>query len=95
MWDLAGMRVEGRRAIRALWEQAMKGFTFVGFFVQPGPVALTGDRGEGRAYTHELLIQSDGSRRQTVGRYDDAYVRSAGAWLFAERRFTILQEFPL
>lgn len=94
VWDLAGMRVEGRAAIRALWEQAMQGFTFVGFFVQPGPLTLAGDRAQGLVYTHELLVQADGARRQTVGRYEDDYVRRPDGWRFVERRFSILQEFP-
>jgi ketosteroid isomerase-like protein len=95
VWDLAGMRVEGRTAILALWEQAMQNFPFAAFFVQPGPLTLDGDRAHGLVYTHELLINSDGTRRQTVGRYDDAYVRTAPGWRFAGRSFSILQEFAL
>lgn len=89
------MRVEGRPAIRALWEQAMQGFRFVGFFVQPGPVSVAGNRAEGRVYTHELLIESGGARRQSVGLYDDRYIRAPDGWRFAERRFSVLQEFAL
>jgi hypothetical protein len=89
------MRVEGRPAIRALWEQAMSGFAFVGFFVQPGPVTIDGDTAEGRVWTHELLVPADGARRQTVGRYDDHYVRTAEGWRFAARRFAVQQEFAL
>ncbi len=93
VWELLGMRVEGRAAIRGLWEQAMTGFSFAGFFVQPGPLTVSGNSAEGRVYTHELLIQADGARRQTIGQYDDRYVRTGQGWRFAERRFSILQEF--
>jgi uncharacterized protein (TIGR02246 family) len=95
VWDLAGMRVQGRVAIRALWEQAMQGFAYVGFFAQAGPLTIDGDRAEGRVWTHELLVQADGAKRQSVGRYDDQYIRGAGGWLFAGRRFAVQQEFAL
>jgi ketosteroid isomerase-like protein len=95
VWDLAGMRVEGRAAIRALWGQAMQGFAFVGFFVQPGPLTIHGDRAQGRVWTHELLVEAGGARRQTVGRYDDEYVREAAGWRFASRRFAVQREFAL
>lgn len=95
VWELLDMRVESRAAIRALWEQAMSGFTFVGFFVQPGPLAIDGDHAQGRVWTHELLVHADGARRQTVGRYDDSYVRTPEGWRFATRRFAVQQEFAL
>jgi uncharacterized protein (TIGR02246 family) len=88
VWDLMGTRVEGRAAITGLWTQAMAGFTFVGFFSQPGAIVVSGDRAEGRVWTHELLEGADGERRP-LGRYDDLYVKRDGAWLFAERRFSL------
>lgn len=95
VWELLGMRIEGRPAIRAAWEQAMQGFAFVGFFVQPGVLELDGDRGFGRVFTSELLVEPGGAKRLSVGRYDDDYVRTAAGWRFAARRFSILQETPL
>lgn len=88
VWDLMGTRVEGRAAIVGLWSQAMAGFAFVGFFSQVGAVAVSGDRAEGRVWTHEVLENADGERRP-LGRYDDQYVKRDGAWLFAERRFSL------
>lgn len=94
-WELLGMRIEGRASIRATWEQAMQGFTFVGFFVQPGVLTVDRDAAQGRVFTNELLIDAAGGRRMSVGRYDDAYVRTPAGWRFAARRFSILQELPL
>lgn len=87
-WDLMGTRVEGRAAIVGLWQGAMAGFAFVGFFSQLGAVAVAGDRADGRVWTHEVLEGPDGERRP-LGRYDDLYVKRDGAWLFAERRFSL------
>lgn len=71
----------------------MAQFDFVGFFAQPGPIRVTGERAEGRCWTHELLVGGDGATRRVVGRYDDRFVRLAGGWRFAERRFTIAREW--
>lgn len=94
-WELLGTRVEGRSAIRALWEQAMAGFSFVSFLVQQGPIEMDGDRATSRVFTNELLVGADGAKRLSVGRYDDDYVRTERGWRFAARRFSILQEVQL
>ncbi len=88
VWELMGMRVEGRPAILGLWTQAMAGFSFVGFFSQPGAIAVAGDGAEGRVWTHEVLDGPEGERRP-LGRYDDVYVKRGGEWLYAERRFNM------
>jgi uncharacterized protein (TIGR02246 family) len=88
VWELMGMRVEGRAAIVGLWTGAMAGFGFVGFFSQPGALIVSGDRATGRVWTHEVLDGPEGERRP-LGRYDDLYVKRDGEWLFAERRFNL------
>lgn len=87
-WDLMGTRVEGRAAIVGLWQQAMAGFSVVGFFSQLGAARVAGDRAEARVWTNELLVGPEGERRP-LGRYDDVCVRREGRWLFLERRFTL------
>jgi uncharacterized protein (TIGR02246 family) len=87
-WELMGMQVDGRAQILGLWTQAMAGFSFVGFFSQVGAIVVTGDRAEGRVWTHELLDGPEGERRP-LGRYDDVYVKRGDSWLFAERRFNL------
>jgi uncharacterized protein (TIGR02246 family) len=89
VWDLMGTKVEGRAAIVALWEQAMAGYAFVGFFGQMGPVLVFGDRAEARVWTHEVLVPAEGEERRPLGRYDDRYVKRDEQWLFAERRFSL------
>jgi uncharacterized protein (TIGR02246 family) len=88
VWELMGMRVEGRAAIVGLWTQAMAGFAFVGFFSQPGAIRVSGAHAAGRIWTHEVLEGPEGERRP-LGQYDDQYVQRDGEWLFAERRFNL------
>lgn len=90
-WDLMGNRVKGRAAIVAMWQGAMAGFPFASFFVQPGSLAVSGDRAEGVVYTHEVLEQADGAMLRPVGRYTDRYIRTADGWRFAARRYEMLK----
>jgi hypothetical protein len=90
-WDLMGTKVEGREAIVTLWNGAMAGFAFVGFFFQTGAIEVDGDAGTGRVYTNEVLENLEGELARTVGLYEDQYVRSAGGWLYQRRDFKILK----
>jgi SnoaL-like domain len=55
-------------------------------------LTLAGDRATGEAYTmaHHLSID-DGKRRLMIAalRYDDAFVKNDGEWLFAERKLYV------
>lgn len=88
VWNLMGHEVSGRAAIGAMWKGAMAGFSFVGFFSQPGAIVVSGNRGEGRVWTHEILVDADGERRP-LGQYEDQYVKQDGSWLFQQRRFSL------
>ena len=90
-WTLMGNTINSRAAIVSMWEGAMAGFVFVGFFAQMGALRVDGDRAEGKVYTHEILENADGSMSRPVGRYDDVYTRVDGRWLFAERRYNFLK----
>lgn len=90
-WTLMGTEVAGRAAIVGLWSQAMAGFKFVAFFAQPGVIAVIGDSATGRVWTHEVLEAADGTVSRPIGRYDDDYVRTAGGWRFAARRYEMLR----
>ena len=90
-WDLMGTTVEGREAIVTLWNGAMSGFAFVGFFYQTGAIEIDGDTATGRVYTNEVLENLEGNLARTVGRYDDSYVRRGGAWLYQRRDFKVLK----
>jgi SnoaL-like domain len=55
-------------------------------------LTLTSDRATGEAYTmaHHLAVDS-GKRRLMIAalRYDDAFVKKDGEWLFAERKLYV------
>jgi ketosteroid isomerase-like protein len=90
-WDLMGTQVEGREAIVTLWNGAMAGFTFVGFFTQVGAIEVDGDTGTGTVYTNEVLEDQQGNLARTVGCYKDHYVRRGSDWLYQSRSFSILK----
>jgi uncharacterized protein (TIGR02246 family) len=91
-WDFMGMIMDGREAIVATWNGAMSGFSFAGFFVQPGAIEVDGDSATGRVYTNEVLEDLDGNLRRIVGQYEDQYVRQNGNWAYQARKFVILKE---
>lgn len=90
-WHLMGSTFTGRAAIVAAWEKAMAGFPFAAFFVQQGALLIEPDSATGTVYTHEVLENLQGELLRPVGRYDDRYIKQAGRWLFAERRYTMLK----
>lgn len=91
-WDLAGTQVSGKANIVGLWTTAMKGFSFVAFFVQAAEIRIDGARAQVRSYTVEELVETGGNFRHIVGRYDDEMVKTDGRWLFARRTYRILRE---
>lgn len=90
-WELMGTQVEGKEAIVTLWNGAMAGFAFVGFFYQTGAIEIAGDTGTGRVYTNEVLENLEGNLARTVGLYEDRYVRRGQDWLYQSRSFKILK----
>jgi SnoaL-like protein len=62
------------------------------FVGQSKITTLTGDRGTGEAYTlaHHLTIEGEKRRLMIAAlRYDDTFVKTDGAWPFAERRLYV------
>ena len=53
-WYLREEPVKGRENIRKIWEQAMAGFPFAVFLVQPAIVEVNGDTGTCRSYVTEI-----------------------------------------
>ena len=62
------------------------------FVGQSTVLTLTGERATGEAYTmaHHLTIDG-GKRRLMIAalRYDDAFVKKEGTWLFAQRKLYV------
>ncbi len=91
VWNLGQGDVAGKAAIVPTWVGAMGLFSQVAFFGQVGALEIDRDAATGRVYTQEVLTEQDGTLRRIVGRYEDAYVRRDGRWLFAARRYSILK----
>jgi len=90
-WALPGAGdITGRDNVFAVWEQAMSGFSFVGFFASAGPIVIEGDTATGTWYQQEFLQQKDGVKRSITGKYDDEYVKVDGRWYFQKRNYDIL-----
>ncbi len=80
----------GHDELRALFGRLLEGWNAFIQSLLSGRVALDAsdaDRARGRWYISELGQQSDGTDFHATGVYHDEYVRDAGVWRFARRRF--------
>ncbi len=90
-WSLPGAGpITGKENFYPMWQQAMSGFSFVGFFASAGPIVVNGDRAQGTWYQQEVLHQKAGSKRFITGLYKDEYVKVDGRWYFQKRVYEIL-----
>lgn len=94
-WYLREEPVKGRENIRKIWEQAMAGFPFAVFLVQPAIVEVNGDTGTSRSYVTEILGTPDGNSFRVYGCYNDEVVREDGKWVFKSRRYARLYQGPV
>ena len=90
-WHIFGQDIKGREKILAMWIQAMKTFSYVGFFASPGAISVLGEAAVTRVYVQETLV-SGGQLRSVQGRYDDELIKISGKWLFQSRRYEVLYD---
>jgi ketosteroid isomerase-like protein len=76
----------GKKAIVAMWVEAMKAYPGIMFEAWPGSIIVKGDRAEVRSWTSEVYDQGGATKRDR-GRYDDVCVKVGGKWLFKSRIF--------
>lgn len=92
IWSLPGRgEVKGKAAIVPTWQQAMSGFSFVGFYASAGPIVVNGDKAHATWYQQEFLDGKDGSKRTIAGQYEDDYIRKGGRWYFQKRVYKVLK----
>jgi SnoaL-like domain len=84
--------LHSRAELAPVFEGLNKYAATMHFVGQSTILTLTDDRGTGEAYTlaHHLTIEGDKRRLMIAAlRYDDTFVKTDGAWLFAERRLYV------
>ena len=92
-WALPGAgEITGKDNFFPIWQQAMAGFEFVGFFASAGPIVVDGDTAHATWYQQEVLHGKDGSKRNVTGQYEDDYVKIDGRWYFKKRIYDILNQ---
>jgi len=90
-WTLPGAGdLTGKNVFVPVWEQAMSGFEFVGFFASAGPIHVDGATATGTWYQQEFLHQKDGVKRTVTGRYSDTYEKIGDRWYFAKRIYEVM-----
>jgi uncharacterized protein (TIGR02246 family) len=90
-WSLPGAGpIKGKENFFPIWQGAMEGFSFAGFFASAGPIIVDGDSAHGTWYQQEFLHQKDGVKRSVTGRYEDDYVKVDGRWFFQQRVYEVL-----
>jgi len=77
---------KGKKAIVAMWKEAMKGYPGIRFQSWPGAIAVNGEWAVMRSYTSEVYDQH-GVTMRDMGEYADQCVKMDGQWLFASRSF--------
>lgn len=96
IWSLPGMGdVKGRDKFFPIWQGAMSGYEFVGFYASAGPIVVTGDTAHATWWQQEELHGKDGSKRAIHGRYQDDYAKRGGRWYFAKRVYAIVSQREL
>ncbi len=90
VWRLLGAELRGKPQIKSAWLQAMEAYAHVGFYCVPGHLRLDGLRADARVYTREILVDHKGAAVNVMGVYQDLLIKQDGAWLFAERAYTVI-----
>src|SRR5689334_11363516 len=86
------MDLHSREALAPVFADLNKYDATTHFVGQSTIFTLTGDRATGEAYclAHHVTVDAGGRRLMLASlRYLDAFVKTHGAWLFAERRLYV------
>jgi ketosteroid isomerase-like protein len=86
------MDLHARDALAPVFADLNKYDATTHFVGQSTIFTLTGDRATGEAYCLAHPVTSDGGKRRIMIaslRYDDTFLKTDGAWLFAERQLYV------
>jgi SnoaL-like domain len=88
IWELRGIRVEGRAAIVEYWIKAMEVIDVLGFLQQPGSIQVDGTSASARVNLYEWGRYKDGKAIHGLAYFDDKFVKINGVWLYKQRSIT-------
>jgi len=86
------MELSSRDALAPVFDDLNKYAATMHFVGQSTILTLSADRATGEAYTLAHHLTVDGSKRRLMVatlRYADTFVKTDGAWLFAERKLFV------
>lgn len=84
--------LHSRAALAPVFDDLNKYAATMHFVGQSTILSMTGDRATGEAYTLAHHLTVDGGKRSLMIaalRYDDTFVKTDDAWLFAERKLYV------
>lgn len=88
VWDASefGMAaVVGGEAIRAFYEGLVANTTHRFHAALNHMIDVDGDTARATVYVHAFIVSPEGAREESLGYYDDDYVRTAEGWRFQRR----------
>ncbi len=89
-WVLRGPEIEGKAAIRGVWDNGVAGFKRLFQAAHNGVLEIDGDTATGRWYIEERGQFVDGRVHEMVAAYHDRYVRTDAGWRIQRRELQIL-----
>jgi hypothetical protein len=84
----------GRQEIDALYRDLVGESPFIKQFIHNHLITLAGDEATGLSYLDARTVR-DGESVLVAARFDDEYVRSAGAWRFRSLRLRVFFAVPV
>lgn len=95
-WREDGVRLSrqgelhGKAELRAAWDAIWATLERMAFFSEIGAIEVVGEQATARCYCREIIELKGGEIWKVVGLYEDELIREDGAWLFRQRRYTLL-----
>lgn len=95
-WHRDGIRrsgdelLRGKDELRMAWDSIWSTIERMAFFSEVGAIQVEGDAATARCYCREIIERKDGKIWKVVGLYEDELTRDRGAWVFLQRRYSLL-----
>lgn len=95
-WHRDGVRISGHEelrgedALRMAWDSIWSTIERMAFFSEIGAIQVDGGTATARCYCREIIERKDGRIWKVVGLYEDELTCDNGAWVFLQRRYSLL-----